>query len=265
RAKAAVDRALSLDCELAEGHAWRGVLAFLYEYDWTRAEESYRRALDLKPTYSLAHTWYAVLLSALGRHEEAIARIRHAEQLDPMALTIQAVVGHTFYLARRFDKALQHYSATLEMDPDNVRVHAWTARLHHATGQYDHGLETLTTAMRRVGRCPILLVQEGRFLARLGHTESARHALEELEAFAARRYVSAIGPAAIRGALGDRKEWLDRYQDAFEERSGVLPFIAVEPGADPLRTEPRFQALVRTMNLTPALRVPLAREALVEK
>jgi serine/threonine-protein kinase len=264
RAKAAVDRALSLDSELAEGHAWRGVLAFLYEYNWARAEESYRRALELKPTYSLAHTWYAVLLSALGRHEEAIARIHHAEQLDPMALTIQAVVGHTYYLARRFDKALQHYAATLEMDPDNVRVHAWTARLHYATGRYEHGLKALTTAMQRVGRFPILLVQEGRFLAKLGYTEAALNSVRELEAQAERRYVSAIGPAAIRGALGDRKEWLDRYQDALEQRSGVLPFIAVEPGADPLRIEPHFQALLRTMNLIPNSMVPTLPEALVE-
>lgn len=258
RAKAAVERALLLDGELAEGHSWRGVLAFLYEYDWTRAEAAYQRAIEIKPTYSLAHTWYAVFLSAMGRHDEALARIHHAEQLDPMAITIQAVVGLTYYTARRFDEALHHYLATLEMDPDNIRVHAWVARLHYATGRFEKGLKALSAAMQRVGRPPILLVQEGRFLARLGRRQEALDVIRELESLADRQYVSVLASAAVHGALGDRQKWLDRYNDALKQRLGVLPFLAVEPGLDALRGEPRFQTLLRTMNLVPHRLAPVA-------
>ena len=249
RAKTSVERALTLDGDLAEGHNWRGALAFLFEYDWPKAEAGFLRAIELKPAYSLAHTWYAVFLSAMGRHEESLARIHHAEQIDPMAVTIQAVVGHSYYLARRFDEALQRYLTTLEMDPDNVRVHAWMARLHHASGRFEHGLKTLEAAMRRVGRPPILLVQRGRLLAGLGRKREALEVIAELKALAARQYVSVLAPATIHAALGNQQELLNRYEDAFEQRLGVVPFLGVEPGLDPLRGEPGFQILLQRMNL----------------
>lgn len=249
RAKASLERALVLDSDLAEGHNWRGVLAFLFEYDWPKAEAAFLRAIELKPTYSLAYTWYAIYLSAMGRHAESLARIHHAEQMDPLAITIQAVVGHSYYLARRFDEALQRYLATLEMDPDNIRVHAWTARVHYVTARFEHGLKALEVAMRRVGRPPSLLVQEGRFFAKLGRRQEALEIIDELRALADRQYVSVIGPATIHAALGDKQEFLSCYEDAFEQRLGVVPFAAVEPGLDALRGEPRFQALLEKMGL----------------
>ena len=250
RAKAAIDRALRLDSELAEGHAWRGVLAFLFEYDWARAEDALQRAVELKPTYSLAHTWYAVFLSCMGRHEEALARIHHAEQMDPMAITIQAVAGHSYDMARHFDEALQRYRAVLEMDPNSVRVHAWVARLHFATGRFEHGLRTIEAAMRHLGRPPHLLAQLGRFLAALGRHREAYQVIEELEILGGRQYVSSLAAAYVHRALGNHEELFKRLEEAFEQRSGALPFLGVEPGWDPVRGEPRFEAILRRLGLT---------------
>ena len=135
RAKAAAQRALQLDPELAEGHTWSGVIEFLYDWDPVAAESFFRRAIELRPDYSLAHTWYAVFLMARGRHDEAIARSEHAAELDPLALTIQALIGQCHYFARRYEEALDRHRATLEMDPGNLRALIWSARAYRVTGR----------------------------------------------------------------------------------------------------------------------------------
>jgi adenylate cyclase len=251
-AKASLKRALALERDLAEGHSWRGVLAFLFEYDWPEAETAFLRAIEIKPAYSLAHTWYAVYLSAMGRHEEALTRIHLAERLDPLSVSIQTVVGHTYYLAHRFDEALQHHLATLEMDPVNPRLHAWTARVYYATGQFEHGLKSVEIAMRRVGRRGLLLVQQGRFLAALGRRDEAYRIIEELESLRDREYVPPLFSAFIHRELGNHEEVLSRFEDALEQRSGHLPFLGVEPSWDPMRENPNFQAIIERLGLPSA-------------
>jgi TolB-like protein/Tfp pilus assembly protein PilF len=252
RAEQSLERALAIESGLAEGHHWRGAVAFLFEYDWPKAEAALVRATELKPTYSLAHTWYAVFLSAMGRHEEALARIHHAEQLDPLAITIHTVVGHTYYLARRFDEALQRYLATAEMDPDNLRLNAWMARVYYVTGQLEHGLRTLDAAMSRVGRPASLLVEQARFFAALGRVEEANLVIEELEGLRRGGFIPPLFTASIHRALGNHEQVFSRLDEALHQRSGHLPFLSVEPAWDPMRDDPRFQALVERLGL-PAL------------
>jgi tetratricopeptide (TPR) repeat protein len=193
-----------------------------------------------------------VYLSAMGRHEEALTRIHLAERLDPLSVSIQTVVGHTYYLAHRFDEALQHHLATLEMDPVNPRLHAWTARVYYATGQFEHGLKSVEIAMRRVGRRGLLLVQQGRFLAALGRRDEAYRIIEELESLRDREYVPPLFSAFIHRELGNHEEVLSRFEDALEQRSGHLPFLGVEPSWDPMRENPNFQAIIERLGLPSA-------------
>jgi tetratricopeptide (TPR) repeat protein len=249
RAKSAVERALALDGSLAEGHTWRGVLAFLFECDWSKAESSFLWAIQLKPAYSLAHTWYGVFLGAMGRNEEALARLHHAEQMDPLAVSIQAVLAHAQYFARDYPAALQRHLAVLELDPDDPRIHAWLARLYHATGQFEHGVKALESAMHRIGEPPILLVQLGRFYAALHRFEEAYQVIEKLERVARRQYVSSMAAAYVHRELGNYDEMFEAIEQAFQERSGVLPFLAVEPGWDSVRQDARFQAFIKRLGL----------------
>jgi adenylate cyclase len=256
RAKRSLERALALESNLAEGNHWLGAVAFLFEYDWPKAEAAFLRAIELKPTYSLAHTWYAVFLSTRGCHDEALARIHHAEQLDPLAITIHTVLGHIYYLARRFDEALQHHLATVEMDPDNLRLHAWMARVYNATGQFEHGLKTLEAAMSRVGRPAPLIVEQARFFAALGRVEEAYLVIEELEGLRQTEYVPPLFMGSIYRALGNYEEVFNRLEDAVRQRSGHLPFLSVEPSWDLLRQDPRFQALVEKLGLPSEAQTP---------
>ncbi len=244
RAKAAVERALELDPQMAEGYAWQAVLAFLYDYDWKAAEASFKRAIELKPTYSLAHTWYAVFLSAMARHEEALARIHHAEQLDPLAVIIQGVMGHIYYYASQFDEALRRYLTVLEMDPANLRVHSWLARLELVTRQLDRGRKRLEATMQRLGRPPILLVQLGCFFAELGRKEEARAIIEELERLGEHQHVSVVYTGFIYRALREPERLIQAYDEGIRQCSAYVPFLGVEPAWNYLRQEPSFQALI---------------------
>jgi tetratricopeptide (TPR) repeat protein len=135
------------------------------------------------------------------------------------------------------------------MDPDNPRVQAWLARLYHATGQFEHGIKVLESAIHRIGEPPILLAQLGRFYAALGRSEEAYQVIHKLERLAGRRYVSRIAVAYVHRELGNYDEMFDAMEQAFQERSGMLPFLAVEPGWDPVRQDGRFQLFIQRLGL----------------
>jgi serine/threonine-protein kinase len=243
RAKAAGRRALELDPDLAEGHTWSGVVAFLYDWDPVAAETHLRRAIELRPDYSLAHGWYAVFLMAHGRHDEAIARSRHAAEMDPLAFTIQALVGQCLYFGRRFEEAIDRHRATLEMDPSNLRVLIWGARTYRVTGQLEQGLRMIDQGIAYHGRLPILLAELGMLQVKLGRPEEARAILGELLEAGQRRYVSAFHAAVIHLALGQEEELRRCFDRLVAERSGMLQFLG-EPTWDEVREEPWCRELL---------------------
>jgi serine/threonine-protein kinase len=253
RAAAAVRRALELDPRLAEGHNWRGVIALLYEYDWAAAESAFLSAVELRPAYSLAHTWYAVFLSAMGRADEAIQRVSLAAELDPVAISIQSALGFLHAFAGRYEEAIRWLRATIELDPGSARVWVWLARSYRGAGRGADSLATAEEAIRRFGRLPITLGDAGLALAHLGRAEEARRVLEELEALRARCYVSPGFIAPIYAALGQIDEAFRLCDLMIEERAGHAAFLAVLPGWARLRGEPRFAAILRRLRLPAGL------------
>ena len=251
RARTAADEALRLDPALPEGHLTRAMVAFLYEYDQARAEACFTKAIELRPTYSLAHTWYAVLL-ATRRPEDALARIHHAAELDPMALHVVSIMGLSYYFARRYAEAVTRHCAFVEMDPGNLRGHLWLTRALIAAGRTAEGLEAVELAIRRIGRHPALLENLGRILAMTGRPAEARQVLGELRAIAAERYVSPHQEVGVHVGLRDHAEARRCLELAIEQRSGRVPFLAVEPLLDPIRGEPWFPGLLARAGLDPA-------------
>jgi serine/threonine-protein kinase len=243
RAKTAARRALDLDPMLAEAHTWSGALSFLFDWDPVAAESFFRRAIELRPDYSFAHTWYAVFLMARGRHDEAIARSGHAAELDPLALTIQALVGECYYFARRFEEALDRHRATLAVDPGNLRALIWSARTYRLTGRAEEGLRTIEEAIARAGRSPILLAGLGTMLATLGRRQEARATLDELIELGLRRYVSGFHEAAVYHALGEEEELRRCFDRLVAERSAMIVFLG-DPGWGDLREQDWCRALL---------------------
>jgi DNA-binding winged helix-turn-helix (wHTH) protein/tetratricopeptide (TPR) repeat protein len=116
-AKAAALKALQLDDSLAEPHASLGIVYFYYEWNWSKAEQEFQRAIALNPGYALAHCWYALNLGAMGRYEEALSQVRHAQELDPLSLQINTVAGRILYFVRQYDQSIDAYRKVIDMDP----------------------------------------------------------------------------------------------------------------------------------------------------
>lgn len=249
KAKAAALRALEIDPELAEAHASLGWVTLVYDRDLAAAEESFRRAIALNPGYASAHQWYAYCLKAMGRHAEALAEVRRAQEMDPLSLIINAVVGWHLYLERRYDEAIAQCRKVVEMDPRFPRVHSYLGWSLLQKGRYREAIAALEKARELYGDSPARLAELGHGYAVAGRREEARRILDELGEASRRRYVEADLVARIHVGLGDREralEWLGR---AIDEHAVKLVLLKVDPSLDPLRGDPRFDDLLRRAGL----------------
>jgi eukaryotic-like serine/threonine-protein kinase len=244
RGKAALRRALELEPNLAEAHCSSAMASLLFDWDWATSEASFRRAVELRPDFSMAHVWYAVFLMSRGRHDEAIARSLLAAELDPLNITIHAVVGECHHFAGRFEEALARHRATLELDPGNPRALVWSARTYRALGRPADALPLVERALAQWGRMPVLLGELGVVLAFLGRREEARRILAELGGMAEGSYVSPFFEAGIYGALGVEDECRRACKRMEEARSGSVPFLG-EPAWTWYRESEWFRDLLR--------------------
>lgn len=249
KAKAAIDKAVQLDATLAEAQT---VLAGLKhgEWDWKGAEVEYRRAIQLNPNYAHAHHWYSQLLCELGRFDEGVAEADRAHALDPLNLMYGIDVGMRLYWARRYREAISPIQRTLELD-SNFRVgHRFLGQVYEQNGMFGEAITEFRRAAELSNSNPIDLGALGHAYAVSGERKQALQMLEELRQLSATRYVSSYQLALIYAGLGEREralQWLDK---AFEEHSGWMLHLKVDPRLDPLRGEARFQALMRGVGLS---------------
>ncbi len=250
RAKAAADRALAIDPQLAEGHALRGVIAFLFDYDPAEAEARLSRAIQLQPSSLLARLWLGLLRSVSGRDEEAIAEVLKAERTDPVTVRVQFLLGRCYFWAGRFEEAMRRFQTVLDMDPKSLAP-AWLARVSALTGQADIGLATVETELARHGRLPLLLEVKGGCLALLGRGSEARSLIAELEQLATVRYVTPVHRASIYALLGEEDSAMRSLEEAARLRSGFVPFAPLIFGGRTLRETARFKAFMQRLGLSP--------------
>ena len=245
RARAAANRALSLDSSLADAHTALGFIHLFYDWDWSAARERLDQALTLDPRYGegrLFRSWYLV---AVNRGEEAIAELREAVADEPVSLILNTRLATMMMLAGHYDEALAQFQRVLELDPNYPLAHLDLARLRAARGEYDAALSELERSPELVGSYAVGL--KGYVLARTGRRQQAIAEIARLQADTAHRYYVAEAIAEIYGALGDREhafEWLDR---AFTDRNWPLYLCRVDPLLLPLRGDPRWDAFVRRM------------------
>jgi tetratricopeptide (TPR) repeat protein len=162
KAKEAASRALALDETLAEPHAALGHVKTGYDWDWSGAEREFKRAIELNPSYSLAHSWYSQCLEARGRLDDAIAESKRAQEVDPVSLTASALAGRTLCFARRYDQAIEQLRKTLEMDPSFLRAHWYLSMAYEQVGRYGEAIAESQKALSLSGG-------EAGVLAVLGH------------------------------------------------------------------------------------------------
>ncbi len=251
KAQEAATKALELDDTLAEAHNALATVKADYDWDWPGAEREFRRAIELNPGYATAHQWYGELLSELGRYEEALAEVKQAQQLDPLSLIINAISGRILLNAGRDDLAIEQLRKTLEMDAN-------FAHAHWFLGQADVRKGAFTEAIAEFHRAKTLSPNITQYKGGLGHaygragkTAEARKVLNEVIEQSKRRYVSWYDIAAIYAGLEEKDQAFACLQKAYEQHDAKLVNLKVAPFFDPLRSDPRFQDLLRRIGLPP--------------
>jgi eukaryotic-like serine/threonine-protein kinase len=249
-AKAAAKKALETDDSLAEAHNSLAWTKLAFDWDWMGAEREFKRAIELNPGYAITHHWYAECLAGMGRYAEALAEIRQAQELDPLSLIISSIVGWVFYFDRRDDQAIAEFRKTLELDP-NFWVAHWTlGRAYEQKAMFVEAIAEIQKAIDFSGGSPLSLAALGHTYAVWGRRAEAERVLNELKESSKQGYISPYGIAAIHAGLGEKDQAFIWLEKAYEERSGWLIWLRAEPISDPLRSDPRFQDLLRRIGLT---------------
>ncbi len=249
QAKTMALKALEMDDSLAEAHTSLAYARWLGDLDWTGAEREFKRALELKSSYVMAHEWYAEYLAALGRHDEALAAIKRAQQLDPLSVPVNRAVGWVVYYSRRYDQAIEELRKALGMDPDflGARLVLWWALV--AQGAYEEAIADIRTQVERPGLRTMKKLMLAYASAAAGNREEAGGILWELEPKLATDDRLALLSALVFTAMDTKDRAFEQLERAYQIREPGLLFLRVAPWADPLRSDRRYTTLLEKLGL----------------
>ncbi len=242
RAKAAAQKALSIDDDLAEAHTSLAYAIHTYEWDWPAAEKEYMRAIALNPNYATARQWYAEFLTAVGRFPEAEVQGKKALELDPMSPIINAVFAWNLTMARNSAPAIEQGVRTTQLFPQFMPGHAYLGLAYLEAGRPRDAIEPLRTARKELD-IPVFVTWLARAYLASGDRTTAEKLLRELE-----RKNEDLPPyymAVLHAHFGDHDRAFAELDRALRERTGALVWLNVDPALDPLRKDPRFAKFVK--------------------
>ncbi len=249
KAKLAAQKALALDANCAEAHAQLGHVAAFYEWDWVAAETAFRRALDLKPQYGVAHIWYSHFLHAVGRTAEAFAESQSAVECDPLGLILNVHLGWNYLYDRSYQRAIEQLQKTTELEPEFLLARLFLGEAYEQTGRLAQAIAEYERAVELSDRRPIYLSGLGHAYAKAGRTDHAVRIIEELQKRSSNEYVPARAIAEVYIGLGERQQAFDWLDKAVEQRNGWLFHIKTNPRYDRLRSDHRYGELTRRIGL----------------
>jgi TolB-like protein len=241
-------QALTLDSGLAEAHTSLAAVKVL-QWEWPGAEQEFQRALALNPNNAQTHQWYGNLyLGPVGRHQEAIAELKRAQNLDPLSPIINSDLGYAYYLAGQYDEAYRQYQQVVAADPSFQLVHYYLSRYYHVRGMYDEEVQELSEDFALSGR-----TKAATEMKQLSGVQN-RHKLFEEMALSHGTLdndsnAAAAGSSVWYIALHEQKQALDSIEQSCQSHEPDLIYLAVDPELASLHSDPRFQALVRRMGL----------------
>ena len=249
KAKEAAVHALAIDPKLAEAHASLGMAKTLNDRDWEGARAEFEEAIRLNPKYATTHQWYGILLSIIGKPDEALAEIDLAIELDPLSLIINTDKGRILYYAHRYDEAIRQLQDTLKMDADFGMAHNILGWCYAEKGMYDQAVAEIRKSMELGVSLGGALGRIGYAYARAGKRDEAQKALAELGQRSEQSYVSPYTFATVYAALGERDKAFSLLQKAVDEGAAGQSFMKVDPVFDNLHPDPRFADLMRRIGL----------------
>jgi len=248
QAKAAAQRALEIDADLVEAHIVSAWVGYWYDWDWQNSEAELKKAIEISPNNSDAHRAYSILLTVLGRHDEAVAEMKTARELDPLSLIVNSLEGQALFYAGRDTEAIDRLNKTFEIEPNFWIARLQLARVLIQQKRFNEAIAESKKAADFSGSNSEAVSLLGYALAKAGRREEALTSLAELESRSNQRYVPAYNIAALCNGLGERDEAFKWLEKAFKERDARMMLLKVEPRWNDLRSEPRFIDLMRRMN-----------------
>jgi TolB-like protein/Flp pilus assembly protein TadD len=246
--KASALKAVELDGSLSEAHTALAA-AFGGEWNWSRAESEYRRAIELNPNYATARHWYSIQLSILGSHDEAVTEAKRALELDPLSLIIQANLGGRYLRAGRYDEAISECQKALDMDASFAVAHYCIGFARLQKGQLPDAIAALKSAAQLSQGDPESLSALGYAYAVSGNTKEASKIIRQLQESSNGKYYPAYYIALVDAGLGQKQDALSSLARAYEHRSAELAFAKTEPMLASLRGEAKFRDLLLRVGL----------------
>jgi len=249
KAKAAATKALEIDDLLAEAHTTLAHVRMWYEWDWSGAERGFKRAIELNSNYPTAHHWYSIHLSFLERPQEALTEIRRAYELDPFSLSINLDMGVVYFNARQYDEAIKQFYKTLEMNPDFFHAHLFLADAYEQKGMYEEAATAFEKVITLRGGSVEMAAGLRNGYKASGERGYFQEKLKFLEGRWRRKKEGAYQIAEVHASLGEQDRALEWLEKAYERRDMSLVNLRVTPKFDGLRSNPRFQDLLRRVGL----------------
>jgi len=248
-AKQKAQFALNLNPNLAEAHTTLAFVSYRFEWNWKLAEQEFRRAIELKPNYATAHHWFGEFLMASGRFDEAATEYRKALELDPTSLIINTDLGYGLFLARRYDDSINQLRKTINLNPNFPLAYYCLADSLSASNRKTEAVEVFIRWMTLIETDAPEVSRLQTAFGSNNYAEFEKSRLKWVEAEVRKKNFTRFDVARSYAETTDKNNALYWLENAAKERAADLIFIGTHPSFDSLRDEPRFQAILRQMNL----------------
>jgi TolB-like protein/DNA-binding winged helix-turn-helix (wHTH) protein/Tfp pilus assembly protein PilF len=249
KAKAAALKALELDDSLAEAHTSLAHISANYEWNWVKAESEYKKAIELNPSYSTGHHYYAMFLMAMGRHTEALEEMKRAQKLDPLSPAIVTFIGKAHYYAGNNEEAIRQYRKVLDSDPSFPIARSFLIDSLELAGRFEDAVAELKIEAAQLGGSSEQAEARVRAYREAGPAGYWRESLRQRQAGGDLGPGSDLDTASIYARLGDKAEAFSLLDRAYAQRNMWLMNLKVDPRFDNLRSDSRFQSLLDRVGL----------------
>jgi serine/threonine-protein kinase len=251
KAKAAARKALELDDTLAEAHTALAYTLFAYDRNIPESDRQFQRAIELNPNYATAHQWYGgANLTSTQRFDQAIAEGKRAVELDPLSLIANLELATSYNYARQYDQAIEQLAKAIELDPNWYLAHMLLCQAFDLKGQFAQAAAECQKA-RDLNDDPTVLSYLAHVYARSGKREEAMKVVGQMHELAKQRYVPAYGFGLAYAGLGDKDQAFQWLEQSLQDRAWEITYLRVDPNMDSLRSDPRFNDLLKRIGLWP--------------
>lgn len=248
KAKEAAQHALKINPMLAEAHNSLAHIN-LHEWKWEIAEKGFQKAIELDPAYVLAHHWYALCLTAIGKSNEAVNEMKKARELDPLSTRVNADLGMAYLAAKRYDEAIEQEKNTMELNPKAAGAYWIRGMAYQQKKMFGEAIKDYRQALELSPEDQNYLAALGHVYASSGNNSAARNILDTLFVLNKKEHVSPFFFALVFAGLNDKEMALEWLEKSYEEKSGSVRYLKMEPRLQNLRNEPRYAALMKKIGL----------------